>query len=262
MAAWGAPRDGTSYLEAMRHGRRFFVAVSSVGRVIGFSDAGEGGLAVYVRGEAARQGIGSALLARAEGVLRSGGTKVVQIDASLNAEPFYAKHGYRSMGQDDHRLSTGLAMRCVRMEKPLAEVEIYSLSDEAATRALGASLAQRLAPGDLVRLEGPLGAGKTTLVRGLLEALGHKGPVRSPTFNLLQAFATDPPVLHADLYRVASAEGTGLEDYLDTHVVLVEWPDRLPEDAEHWLVEIAFEGEGRIATIQVPTIVSASVWPS
>ena len=128
----------------------------------------------------------------------------------------------------------------------------YPLPDEAATRALGASLARRLRPGDLVRLEGPLGAGKTTLVRGLLEALGHPGPVRSPTFNLLQAFDTDPPVLHADLYRVAGAEGTGLEDYLDTHVVLVEWPDRLPPDEGHWRVEIAFEGEGRRAKVVPP----------
>ena len=133
-----------------------------------------------------------------------------------------------------------------------AEVETYPLADEGATRALGAALARRLGAGALVRLEGPLGAGKTTLVRGLLEALGHEGPVRSPTFNLLQSFDTDPPVLHADLYRVASAEGTGLEDYLDSHLVLVEWPDRLPEDPEHWRVEIAFDGEGRTARIRKP----------
>ena len=133
-----------------------------------------------------------------------------------------------------------------------AEVEVYALADDAETRALGASLARRLGAGDLVRLEGPLGAGKTTLVRGLLEALGHEGPVRSPTFNLLQSFDTEPPVLHADLYRVLSAEGTGLEDYLDSHLVLVEWPDRLPEDEEHWSVEIAFDGEGRVARIEVP----------
>ncbi len=131
-------------------------------------------------------------------------------------------------------------------------METYPLPDEDSTRALGAALARRLASGDLVRLEGPLGAGKTTLVRGLLEALGHEGPVRSPTFNLLQTFPTDPPVLHADLYRVASAEGTGLEDYFDTHVVLVEWPDRLPDDPSHWRVEIAFEGEGRLARIWTP----------
>ena len=132
-------------------------------------------------------------------------------------------------------------------------IEIVILPDEAATRAFGAALARRLGPGDLVRLEGPLGAGKTTLVRGLLEALDHRGPVRSPTFNLLQAFDTEPPVLHADLYRVASAEGIGLEDYLDTHVALVEWPDRLSEDASNWRVEIAFDGEGRVASVWPPT---------
>lgn len=131
-------------------------------------------------------------------------------------------------------------------------MESYDLASEAETRALGAQLAQQLKPGDIVRLEGPLGAGKTTLVRGLLEALGHEGPVRSPTFNLLQAFDTDPPVLHADLYRVASAEGTGLEDYLDTHIVLVEWPDRLPEDDLHWRVKISFKGASRQAMIERP----------
>lgn len=131
-------------------------------------------------------------------------------------------------------------------------IETYLVATEAETRALGALLAKRLRPGDLVRLEGPLGAGKTTLVRGLLEALGHLGAVRSPTFNLLQAFSTEPPVLHADLYRVAGAEGTGLEDYLDSHVVLVEWPDRLPEDPDHWQIEIAFEGLGRRVSVIPP----------
>lgn len=135
----------------------------------------------------------------------------------------------------------------------LIGMETYVLENEAETRALGASLVGRLSRGDLVRLEGPLGAGKTTLVRGFLEALGHTEAVRSPTFNLLQTFATEPPVLHADLYRVASTEGTGLEDYLDSHVVLVEWPDRLgPRDGSEWEIEVAFEGEARRVTIVPP----------
>src|SRR3569832_478619 len=95
-----------------------------------------------------------------------------------------------------------------------------------ATRAIGGSLKGRLTGGDVVLLDGPLGAGKTTLVRGFLEALGITHGVRSPTFNLIQTFETDPPVMHADLYRVASYQGIGLEEYLASHVCFIEWPDR------------------------------------
>ncbi|HEY0866687.1 MAG TPA: tRNA (adenosine(37)-N6)-threonylcarbamoyltransferase complex ATPase subunit type 1 TsaE [Fimbriimonas sp.] len=127
--------------------------------------------------------------------------------------------------------------------------------DEAATRSAGASLARRLGPGDVVFLTGELGAGKTTFVRGLLEAMGHQGPVRSPTFNLVQTFDLALPVMHADLYRVGSWEGIGIEDYLDSHVCLIEWPDRangLVDPGSVWNVEIAFEEEGRRITISPP----------
>ena len=130
-----------------------------------------------------------------------------------------------------------------------------SSASEAETRSAGAWLASRLRSGDVVLLEGPLGAGKTTLVRGVLEALGHKGPVRSPTFNLLQLFETAPPILHADLYRVKSAHGIGLEDYLETHVSLIEWPDRLGGLLEPALCRrdrISFEGDGRRIEIFEP----------
>lgn len=122
-------------------------------------------------------------------------------------------------------------------------------------RALGAALGREFAPGDVVFLEGDLGAGKTTLVRGLLEGLGHTGAVRSPTFNLLQTFETKPPVLHADLYRVQGAEGIGLEDYFETHVSLIEWPDRahgLIDPAEAWRVRIDFVPEGRTVEVRRP----------
>lgn len=113
---------------------------------------------------------------------------------------------------------------------------------------LGAELIQGFRSGDLVLLEGKLGAGKTTLVRGMLQALGWKGAVRSPTFNLFSVYATEPPVLHADLYRLKSAIGIGIEDYLDSHLCLVEWPGALEgwidvEDAVR--IQIEFEGEGR-----------------
>ena len=130
-----------------------------------------------------------------------------------------------------------------------------NLPDEAATRALGAELSKRLKEGDTVLLSGELGAGKTTLVRGLLEALGNDGPVRSPTYNLIQTFDTVPPVMHADLYRVASHKGIGIEDYLDTHLCLIEWPEHavgLVPEASAWRVHIAFAATGRAATVTPP----------
>ena len=122
-------------------------------------------------------------------------------------------------------------------------------------RALGAKLKNYLVPGDVVLLEGELGAGKTTIVRGLMEALGVVEPVRSPTFNLIQVFETQPPVMHCDLYRVQNGFGIGLEDYLEDHICLIEWPDRATDfvnPGECWRITIEFSGEGRIVTVASP----------
>lgn len=117
-------------------------------------------------------------------------------------------------------------------------------------KALGARLLPLLSVGRMVLLFGELGAGKTTLVRGLLSAAGWEGAVRSPTFNLMQVYETDPPILHADLYRLKSAAGIGLEDYLETHICLIEWPDRLDEVPEDVVVvRIDFDGEGRLVEV-------------
>lgn len=99
----------------------------------------------------------------------------------------------------------------------------------------GAALASVLKAGDVVTLSGPLGAGKTTLARGVLHALGHRGEVPSPSFALVQPYeALTPPVTHADLYRLArpeELEELGLDDALGEGVLLVEWAERAGEAA-------------------------------
>jgi tRNA threonylcarbamoyladenosine biosynthesis protein TsaE len=125
-----------------------------------------------------------------------------------------------------------------------------SLADEAATDAFAARLAAALAPGLVVWLCGTLGAGKTTLVRGLLRALGHAGPVRSPTFTLLEPYAFARfAVYHFDLYRFASAHewhDAGFDDYFGkTGVCLVEWPEQAAGavPAPDVRIALAFSGE-------------------
>src|SRR5437016_3390588 len=137
----------------------------------------------------------------------------------------------------------------------MPEPETHLAANEMETRAVGGSLAHRLSIGDVLLLDGPLGAGKTTLVRGLLEELGYDKIVRSPTFNLIQTFDTNPPVMHADLYRVKSYEGIGLEDYLETRLCLIEWPDRavgFVDPASAWQIHIDFLDEGRTIRITPP----------
>ncbi|MBS0477433.1 MAG: tRNA (adenosine(37)-N6)-threonylcarbamoyltransferase complex ATPase subunit type 1 TsaE [Proteobacteria bacterium] len=105
------------------------------------------------------------------------------------------------------------------------------LSDQAATAALGARIAARLRPGDVVALSGGLGAGKTTLARAIIAALGHMGEVPSPTFAIIETY--DPPtvrlpLVHADFYRLErpeDAEELGLDDYREGAVLIAEWPD-------------------------------------
>ena len=100
-----------------------------------------------------------------------------------------------------------------------------------ATRALGARLAGALAPGDVVALEGDLGAGKTHLAKGLVAGLGgDPEAVTSPTFTLVQHYDARVPVRHLDLYRLdgdAALDGIGFDELLEPDaVVLVEWPER------------------------------------
>lgn len=105
------------------------------------------------------------------------------------------------------------------------------LPDAAATAALGGALAPHLRRGDLLALGGDLGAGKTTLARGLIGALGYRGPVPSPTFTLVQNYETDPvPVWHFDLYRIGHPDEVielGFDEAMFDGIVLLEWAERL-----------------------------------
>ena len=107
----------------------------------------------------------------------------------------------------------------------------------AGTERLGAALAPWLATGDVVALSGPLGAGKTRFVAGLVHALAPGARVRSPSFTLVNEFDGPLPVFHLDLYRlddVRDVEDLGLEDYAERGALLVEWGERLPHA---WLAD-------------------------
>ncbi|MGH1421472.1 MAG: tRNA (adenosine(37)-N6)-threonylcarbamoyltransferase complex ATPase subunit type 1 TsaE [Hyphomonas sp.] len=131
-----------------------------------------------------------------------------------------------------------------------------SLASESETRELGATLAKCLAPGDVVALHGGLGVGKTSLARGLVQALlGAETEVPSPTYTLVQVYETAPYILwHFDLYRLESPDNVfelGWDETQDG-VALIEWPDKagvhLPKTRLDIVIEI--DGSGRIARLE------------
>lgn len=135
--------------------------------------------------------------------------------------------------------------------------EQHFLADEQATLDLGAALASRLSAGQCVYLSGDLGAGKTTLVRGLLRALGHGGSVKSPTYTLVEPYEVGGVhIYHFDLYRLGDPEELemiGIRDYFDGHALCVlEWPERgsgvIP--TPDLTVTLAVEKQGRYAKLE------------
>lgn len=138
---------------------------------------------------------------------------------------------------------------------------MIALADAAATEAFGRALAAKVRPGDVVALSGQLGAGKTSIARGLLAALGLEGEAPSPSFAIVQPYEppeTVFPVLHVDLYRIDDpdeAEELGLDDARADSLLLVEWPERLPDSvwADALWLTLTIEADGsRALTARVP----------
>lgn len=134
---------------------------------------------------------------------------------------------------------------------------LENLDDENQTLVFGAKLAKALPQKALVFLDGPLGAGKTTLVRGLLRELGHQGSTKSPTYTLVEPYElTDRRIYHFDLYRVNDPEELeymGIRDYLEEQAVcLIEWPDKgkfvLPEP--DLIIRLTYHGESRKVLVE------------
>ena len=121
------------------------------------------------------------------------------------------------------------------------------------TVLLGRKCAGKLKPGDVLCLEGELGAGKTTFVRGIARGLGWKGHVKSPGFVLVIPYDTQPPLIHGDLYRLKTNDvaGLGLQDYFDgEHIVIIEWADRMDKKSFDDELLVVFDVREKFREIQ------------
>lgn len=139
-----------------------------------------------------------------------------------------------------------------------AQHRAIELPDLAAMDALGARIAAALQPGDVVALSGGLGAGKTTLARAIIAALGHTGEVPSPSFAIIELYEPPSvrlPLVHADFYRLKTpeeAQEIGLDDYREGAAMLAEWPEQAGGFAhEAGCLSILLEnaGSGRLAIV-------------
>ena len=136
------------------------------------------------------------------------------------------------------------------------------IKNEKAMEALGARIATSCIDGALIFLKGNLGAGKTTLVRGLLRSLGYQGIVKSPTYALIESYDIHGrQVYHLDLYRLSDPEELdylGVREFRDGQAIcLIEWPEKAAEQSlqADMVIQIDYAGEGRNIKIEAKTSV-------
>ena len=141
----------------------------------------------------------------------------------------------------------------------MGEPRRYDSAGPDRTRAIGAELAREARPGDVLGLVGDLGAGKTVLVRGFVQALGgDPAQVRSPTFTLMNLYDAALPIYHFDVYRLGSSgelDGIGFVEFArGDGVTLVEWADRIPEmagEVTRWVrIDFGAGEDDRVVPVQ------------
>ena len=123
-----------------------------------------------------------------------------------------------------------------------------STRSESETELIGARLARHLVPGSVIALTGPLGSGKSVIVRGLARALGIREPVLSPTFTIVSEYEADVPLVHVDLFRTSSdaeLELMGLDEIMTSRsIIAVEWADKASTFLPAERIDIVIEMEG------------------
>ena len=123
------------------------------------------------------------------------------------------------------------------------------INNELECQKLGGEIASLLKPGDIISLEGDLGVGKTTMVKGILKKLNYKYDVTSPTFTLINEYKADYKVIHIDCYRENDLERwrqIGLDEYLySDNIVIIEWGNLIKDILPNDIIQIKFEHVGK-----------------